>query len=135
MSMKESSTREIETIKEFYAAINSDEISSLIQLCDPEIERVEPVEFPTSGTYRGHAEFKAHMQNGRSTWAEGTCQPEEFFISGTKIAVRIKINVRLKNETKWIRAEIGDGFKFRDGKVIEMHSFADYDRAVKWAQA
>lgn len=120
-------------IRDLYDGINSGDITRAVSLMDENVVRVEPEDFPTPGTYRGHAELKAHLESGRSTWAEGTCSPEKILVKRDKAVVLLHIHVRLKNQSKWIDARIADGFIFRNGKVLEMRSFAEKSQALKWA--
>lgn len=124
---------DIEVIKSIYSAINRHDIAGSLQYFDSKIERVEPEDFPTPGVYRGHAEMEAHLKQGRSTWAEGGCEPKRFFVHGNKIVVYLHVHVRLKDKTEWIDAYIADFFKVVDGKAIEMRSFLDLKSALEWA--
>jgi len=124
---------EIKALEAIYSAINRGDISAALPFLDPEIERVEPPGFPTSGVYRGHADVLAHWSQGRSTWAEGSCAPERFVVAGEKVVALLHVHVRLKNATEWIDARIADVFTFRDGKVVQMRTFADRRLALEWA--
>jgi ketosteroid isomerase-like protein len=124
---------ETETLKQVYAAINRNDIAAALAFFDPQIERIEPTGFPSAGVYRGHAEVKAHLAQGRGTWAEGTCEPERFAIAGDKVVAFLHVRVRLENKSEWIDARFADGFIFRDGKVIQMRSFAESQEALEWA--
>ena len=57
--------------------------------------------------------MEAQLSQGRSTWAEGGCEPEQFIVAGDKIVVLLHVRVRLKNKSEWIDARIADGFTFR----------------------
>ena len=122
---------EIEVLKQVYAAINRNDIPAAVALLHPEIERIEPPGFPTSGTYRGRTEVTAHLSNGRNTWAEGTCEPERFLASGDKVIVFLHVRVRLKDHTEWIDAHIADVYTFRDGHPIQMRTFANQQDALR----
>lgn len=124
---------ETETLREVYAAINRNDIPAAVKFFDPQIERIEPPGFPSSGTYRGHAELKAHWSQSRETWAEGSCEPEKFIVAGDKIIVFLHVHVRLKSKQEWIDAHIADVFTFRNGKVIQMRTFAERQQALEWA--
>ena len=76
---------EIEALERFYAAINRNDMQAVARDLDPDIVRTEPAGFPTAGTYRGLAEVQAHVEKGRATWAEGTCDPEEVRVKGVKV--------------------------------------------------
>jgi ketosteroid isomerase-like protein len=124
---------ETETLKQVYAAINRNDIASALTFFDPEIERIEPWGFPSAGTYRGHAEVKAHLEQGRGTWAEGSCEPERFAVASDRVVAFLHVRVRLKNQSDWIDARFADGFVFRDGKVMQMRTFAETQQALEWA--
>jgi hypothetical protein len=133
MSNNSDLTAETETLREVYAAINRNDIPAIRKYLDPQIERIEPEGFPTAGVYRGYAEVEAHIAKGRTTWAEGRCEPERFIVAGDKIVVCLHVRVRLKNHTDWIDARIADGFVFQNGKVIQMRSFVETKDALAWA--
>ncbi len=44
---------ETEAIRQAYAALNRNDIAGFVKAFDPEIERIEPAEFPSGGTYHG----------------------------------------------------------------------------------
>ena len=125
--------QEIEVLKQFFAAINRNDMQGMTTHFDPQIVRIEPEDFPTAGTYRGIAEVQAHVAQGRGTWAEGTCEPEEFLANGDKVVVYLRVWVRLKNSPDWGGGRFADGFVFRDGKITQYLSFGERLDALKWA--
>lgn len=126
---------ETEALREAYAAVNRNDIDGFIKDFDPQIERIEPEGFPTAGTYRGLEAVKAHVAHGRSTCAEGSCDPERFVVAGDKIVVCLHVRVRLKDQMEWIDGRFADVFTFRDGKAIHYRSFAETQEALEWAGA
>jgi len=126
---------EIELVKETYAAINRNDIPAAVTAFDPQMEWIEPPDFPTPGTYRGHADVMAHISRGRNTWAEGGCNLEQFIAAGNKVVVFVHALVRLKNHTDWIDGRFADVYTFRDGKVIEVRTFGKRQDALEWAGA
>ena len=124
---------ETEALKQFFAAINRNDMQAITKDFDPEIVRVEPEGFPTAGTYRGIAEVQEHVRKGRATWAEGTCEPERFLVNGDKVVVYLHARVRLRDTTEWIGGRFADGFAFRDGKIVQYLSFGERAEALKWA--
>ena len=125
---------EIEVLEQFFAAINRNDMHGITTYFDPQIVRIEPEGFPTAGTYRGIAEVQAHMSKGRGTWAEGTCEPEQFLTNGDKVVVYLQVRVRLKGSTDWVGGRFADGFVFRDGKITQYHSFGERLAALRWAR-
>ena len=124
---------ETEALREAYAALNRNDIPAMVKAFDPQIERIEPADFPQGGTYHGLEAVKTHISKGRGTWAEGSCEPERLIVAGDRIIVLIHVRVRLKNETEWREGRIADVFTFRNGKAIQFRTFADERQALEWA--
>jgi len=122
-----------EALEQFFAAINRNDMTAITLDFHPEIVRIEPESFPTAGTYRGVAEVRANVKKGRGTWAEGTCDPERYLVSGDKVVVFLHARVRLKDSSDWIGGRFADGFVFRDGKIVEYLTFAERAQALEWA--
>ena len=124
---------EIEALKQFFAAINRNDMEGMAKYFDPQVVRVEPEGFPTSGTYRGIAEVQAQVTKGRGTWAEGACEPEKFLPKGDKVVAYLHVRVRLKDSPDWIDGRFADGFVFRDGKITQFITFGERLDALEWA--
>ena len=125
----------IEAIRDFYAALNRGDVAAVLAHFDADGAWVEePPEFPPPGTYSGEA-LAAHLTETRETWAEGACEPEDFVPAGDRIVTLVHVRVRLKGNTEWNEGDIADVFTARDGRVIEVRTFADRARALAWASA
>jgi hypothetical protein len=124
---------ETEALRQAYAALNSNDVAGFVKAFDPDIERVEPPDFPMGGTYRGIAAVTEHVKKGRGTWAEGTCEPERFIAAGDKVIVVAHVHVRLKTEIEWREGRIADGYTFRNGKAIQFLTFGELRQALDWA--
>lgn len=124
---------EIETLEQFFAAINRNDMQTITEYFDPQIVRVEPGGFPTAGTYYGITEVQNHISEGRGSWEEGTCEPEKFLVNGDKVVVYLHVWVRLKNSADWIDGRFADGFVLRNGKITQYLTFAKREDALKWA--
>lgn len=131
--MTQPPTAETEALREAYAALNRNDISGFVKNFDPQIERIEPAEFPSDGTYRGIEAVKAHVSAGRSTWAEGGCEPERFIVADDKVIVLVHVRVRLKDHTDWIDGRIADVYTFRNGKAIQFRTFVEQNDALQYA--
>jgi uncharacterized protein len=133
MNQKITMSTEIEALEQFFDAINRNDMQAIIKDFDPQIVRIEPEGFPTAGTYRGIGDVQEHITKGRGTWAEGTCEPEEFFTHGDKVVVYLHVRVRLKDSSDWIDGRFADGFVFRAGKITQYLSFGERRDALEWA--
>jgi ketosteroid isomerase-like protein len=124
---------ETNALREAYAAFNRNDIPAFLQICDPQIEWIELVEFPDGGTYRGRDAVRAHLAKGREAWAEGGCEPQRIIVAGDRIIQFVDVRVRLKHETEWHEGQVVEIYTFRDGKVIQVRIFADRRQALEWA--
>lgn len=124
---------EVEVLQRFYAAINRNDMQAASRDFDPGIVRVEPEGFPSAGSYHGIEQVREHIRSGRGSWAEGSCEPERFFVQDGKAVVYLYAWVRLNGATQWTGGRFADGFVFRDGKITEYRTFATRDKALAWA--
>lgn len=125
---------EIDVLERFFDAVNRNDMQAITRDFDPEIVRIEPEGFPTAGTYRGIPEVREHVAKGRGSWAEGTCDPEEFITNGDRVVVYLHAKVRLKGSTEWVGGRFADGFEFRNGKIVSYLSFAERAQALEWCR-
>lgn len=130
---------ETAALREAYAALNRGDIPGFVAVFDPQIERIEPADFPQGGTYHGLEAVKEHISKGRGTWAEGSCEPQRFIVASPggggsdRIIVFVHVRVRLKTETEWRDGRIADVFTFRNGKAVQFRTFAEEREALEWA--
>lgn len=122
-----------EVLEHFIAAVNRNDTQAMVADFDPQIVRIEPESFSTAGTYRGIAEVQENVRKGRSTWAEGSCDPEKFLENGDKVVVYLHARVRLKDATEWIDGRFADGFVFYQDKITWYQTFWDRADALRWA--
>lgn len=127
-------TREIESIKEAYAALNRNDIQGFMKICDPQITRVEWEGTSSEGSFQGFEAVTEHVSKGRATWAEGGCTPVEFAIDGNNIIVSVHVRVRLKDKTDWNEGHVTDVFTFKNGKATQFRSFFTEEQALAWVK-
>lgn len=125
-------TEETKILKEFYSSLNRNDLPEVLKYIHPEIHRIEPASQHSSGIFNGFLEFETHLIQGRSTWAEGGCEIENFVISGDKIIVNVHVRVKLKKDQKWVEGRIADGFVFKSGKIIFMQTFFEREAGLNW---
>lgn len=130
---------ETQALRDAYAALNRNDIPGFVQLLDPQIERIEPADFPLSGVYHGLEAVTAHFVKARGSWAEGSCEPERFIVAPPgaagedRVIVIVHVRVRLKHETEWREGRVADAFTFRNGKAVQFRTFVDEQQALEWA--
>lgn len=127
---------EIDAIRQAYAALNRGDVAGFVQMFDPQIERIErldPANFPSGRAFHGLTAVTEHVTQGRATWAEGGCHPQEFIVNANRVLVLVDVRVRVKDETQWREGRVADGYAFRNGKAIAFHTFGDERQAREWA--
>lgn len=122
-------------LKETYLALNRNDIQGFLEIFDPQVERIEPPDFPGAGTHHGIEALREHVSHHRGNWAEGACEPERFVAAANRIVVLVRVRVRLKDETEWREGRIGDVFTFRNGKATQFRTFVSFEEALEWAGA
>lgn len=78
---------QIEIIKKVYSGLSQNDVTAVLDLMTSNITRFEFVDSPAGGIYRGHADLRRNIEQGRSTWDIGTCEPIEFFLKETKLSL------------------------------------------------
>lgn len=135
MGKDDKSNREekITAIRSFYDALNANDTEAAMKLFHWQIERIEFAGLPSAGSFRGLSEMKAHLAQGRSTWAEGGCSPLEIVSRGDRFLAHVLVKVRLKEASEWLEGHVFDGFTFQEGKIDHFQTFAERPLALDWA--
>lgn len=125
-------TKDIELIKNFYSSLNRNDVQSVMDLLHPDIERKEFIGTPNAGTFRGLSELRKHITDARSTWIEGSCNPEHFEVSANKVLVSVYVKVKIKESMNWVEGNVSDGFIIQNDKIIFFQTFAEKSQAIDW---
>jgi ketosteroid isomerase-like protein len=120
-----SAEKNLQTVKNFFAAIGRRDWEGLLALVAQDIEWIIPGEdWPLAGTYRGHAGLKTLLQKVSET-LETSSEPREFVAQGDRVLVvgfatgRIKATDRTF-EDHWVFA-----ITVRDGKLTNLREYID----------
>ena len=120
-----STEKNVQTVKDFFAAIGRGDKEGLLALVAEDLEWVIPGEnWPLAGTHRGHAGLTSLLQKV-SEAVETSTEPREFVAQGDRVLVvgfatgRIKATNRTF-EDHWVFA-----ITVRDGKVTNIREYID----------
>lgn len=126
--------KNIQTVKDFFAAISRGDKEALLALVAADIEWIIPGEdWPLAGTRRGHAGL-ADLLETASTSIETSTEPREFVAQGDRVLVagvaRGKIKATNKRfEDDWIFA-----ITVRDGKLTNIREYVDTQALARASQ-
>jgi uncharacterized protein len=115
----------VQTVKDFFAAIGGGDKQGLLALVAEDIEWIIPGEdWPLAGTHRGHAELADLLETASKTMERST-EPREFVAQGDRVLVVgfAKGKVKATNKTfedDWIFA-----ITVRDGKLTNIREYVD----------
>lgn len=115
-----------------YAAFNRGDIDAAVRFLDPQIEWVEPTEFPGGGTYHGVEGAKRYLRQSRAGAAEVISSPQRFVPAGDRIVVFVHARVLPKNSDTWQDVRLADVYTIHGGRATKMHAFANRDDALRW---
>ena len=121
-----STEKNVQVVKDFFAAIGSGDKQRLLSLVTGDIEWIIPGEdWPLAGTHRGHAGLNNLLQKANETLETSYPEPPEFIAQGDRVLVvgfargRIKATNRTF-EDRWVFA-----ITSRNGKVTNIREYVD----------
>ena len=126
--------KNIQTVKDFFAAIGCGDREALLALVAEDIEWIIPGEdWPLAGTHRGHAGL-VNLLETASKSIETSTEPREFIAQGDRVLVvgfaRGKIKATNKTfEDNWIFA-----ITVRDGRLTNIREYVDTQALARASQ-
>lgn len=121
-----STERNLQTVKDFFAAMGSYDRQDLLALAAEDIEWIIPGEgWPLAGTHRGHAELAAVLQKASDEIEIAYPKPPEFVAQGNRVFVIGVATGTIKATNKPFRDEWIFDVTVRDGKVARIQEYID----------
>jgi ketosteroid isomerase-like protein len=117
--------KNIQTVKNFFAALGSGNSEALLALVAEDIEWIIPGEdWPLAGTYRGHAGL-AQLLAKASGSIETSTEPREFVAQGDRVLVVGFASGRIKATNKMFEDDWIFAITVRDGKLSSIREYVD----------
>ncbi|MGC2966471.1 nuclear transport factor 2 family protein [Paraburkholderia aspalathi] len=129
-----STDKNVQTVKDFFAAIGRGDRKGLLALAAEDIEWIIPGEdWPLAGTRRGHAGL-ADLLETASKSIETSVEPREFIAQGDRVVVVgfARGTIKATNKTfedNWIFA-----ITVRDGKLTSIREYIDTQALARASQ-
>ena len=127
--------KNVQIVKDFFAAIGRGDSESLLALVAEDIEWIIPGEdWPLAGTHLGHAGLAALVRKESDTIEMSVSEPREFVAQGDRVLVvgfeRGKIKATNKAfEDHWIFA-----ITVRDGRLSSIREYVDTQALARASQ-
>jgi ketosteroid isomerase-like protein len=124
------SQENVDKAREFIDAYNRRDFEAAVKDFDPEVEWVLPAQ-QQSDSGRGPDAAIRFFNEIDETMEELTLKPQEFIDAGDHVATRLRHQGRGKRSGIEIDEELYHQVAtFRDGKIVRMEYFADWDEAL-----
>jgi hypothetical protein len=119
----EPTDEDVRLVLDGYAAWEAGDIERAVAAMHPEVEWIEPEEFPGGGRRQGPAEVAEYLRASREQWAELRSR-RTVRRRGADIVVVHRVEGCLVDGSKR-EASAVDVYTVRDGQVVRMVAYAD----------
>ncbi|QNH13035.1 nuclear transport factor 2 family protein [Xanthomonas sp. SI] len=120
-----STEKNIQTVKDFFAALGRGDRQGLLALVAEDIEWIVPGEnWPLAGTYRGHAGL-ADLLETASRSMETSTQPREFVAQGDRVLVAGFASGKIKATNKTFEDDWIFAITVRAGRLASIREYID----------
>jgi uncharacterized protein len=125
MESSMSTQENVQTVKDFFAAMGGSDRQGLLALCAEDFEWIIPGEdWPLAGTYRGHAGLENLLQKASET-VETSTEPSEYVAQGDRVLVVGVAKGKIKATNKPFKDDWIFAITVRNGKVTNIREYVD----------
>jgi ketosteroid isomerase-like protein len=126
--------KNIQTAKDFFAAIGRGDRQALLALVAEDIKWIIPGEdWPLAGTYRGHAGL-ADLLDTASRSMETSMEPREFVAQGDRVLIVGFASGKVKATNKPFEDDWIFAITVRDGRLTSIQEYIDTQALARAAQ-
>jgi ketosteroid isomerase-like protein len=120
-----STEKNVQTVKDFFAAIGRGDKEGLLALIAEDIEWIIPGEdWPLAGTHRGHAGLADLLQTASKS-IETSTEPREFVAQGDRVLVVGFAKGKIKATNKTFEDHFVFAITIRGGKLTNIREYID----------
>ncbi|MDX6396168.1 MAG: uncharacterized protein QOJ73_7231 [Streptosporangiaceae bacterium] len=119
---------DVAMVLDAYAAYARGDIEAAVAGLHPEVEWIEPDEFPNGGRRQGPAAVAEYLRSAREMWAELVSERSAVRRCGDIVIIH-HVSGRLVDGTEH-EATVADVFTVRDGQAVRMRAYADPAEAL-----
>jgi uncharacterized protein len=129
-----STEKNVQTVKDFFAAIGGGDREGLLALVAEDIEWIIPgKDWPLAGTHRGHSGLE-HLLQKTSEMEISSPTPPEYVAQGDRVLVVGFAKGKVKATNKTFEDDWVFDITVRDGKVTKIREFIDTQALARAAQ-
>jgi uncharacterized protein len=118
--------KNVQIVKDFFAAMGSRDKQGLLALVAEDIEWIVPGEYwPLAGTHRGHAGLENLLQKANETVETSYPKPPEFVAQGDRVLVVGVATGKIKATNRAFKDDWVFDITVRKGKVTKIREYID----------
>ena len=124
----------VQTVKDFFAAMGRGYKQGLLALSAEDIEWIIPgKDWPLAGTHRGHAGLTALLQEASET-VETSTEPSEYVAQGDRVLVVGFAKGKVKATNKTFEDDWVFAITVRNGKLTNIREYIDTQALARASQ-
>ena len=129
-----STEQNVQTVKDFFAAIGRGDRDGLLALVGEDIEWIIPGEdWPLAGTHRGHAGLADLLQKASKTMETST-EPREYVAQGDRVLVVGVATGKIKATNKPFKDDWVFDITVQNGKLTKIREYIDTQALARASQ-
>jgi uncharacterized protein len=129
-----STEQNVQTVKDFFAAIGRGDKQRLLSLIAEDIEWIIPGEdWPLAGTHRGYAGLADVLQKASKTMETST-EPREYVAQGDRVLVVGVATGKIKATNKPFKDDWVFDITVRNGKLTNIREYVDTQALARASQ-
>jgi len=129
-----STEKNVQTVKDFFAAIGRGDRAALLTLVAEDIEWIIPGEdWPLAGTHRGHAGLAALLETASKS-IETSTEPREFIAQGDRVVVVGFARGKIKATNKAFEDDWVFAITVQDGRLTSIREYVDTQTLARASQ-
>jgi hypothetical protein len=126
--------KNVQTVKDFFAAIGRGDRDGLLALAAEEIEWIIPGEaWPLAGTRRGHAGLADLLETASKT-LETSTEPREYVAQGDRVMVVGFASGKVKATNRTFEDHFVFAITVRDGRLTSIREYIDTQALARASQ-
>jgi ketosteroid isomerase-like protein len=118
--------KNVQIVKDFFAAMGGSDRQGLLALCAEDIEWIIPGEgWPLAGTHRGHAGLADLLQKASKNMETSFPKPPEFVAQGDRVLVVGFARGKVKATNRTFEDHFVFAITVRNGKLTNIREYVD----------
>ena len=118
--------KNVQIVKDFFAAMGGSDRQGLLALCAEDIEWIIPGEdWPLAGTHRGHAGLADLLQKASKNMETSFPKPPEFLAQGDRVLVVGFARGKVKATNRMFEDHFVFAITVRNGKLTNIREYVD----------